>query len=97
MDPTWVIAAAVPLVGAGYVFARRARRSRVVCWTLLGASLFALATRDLFRSREQARPVASPVDEQPDRSTDRPRTDSDDPRRTPLFARLRRRVAGWLN
>lgn len=96
MDPAWAIAGAIPLVGVGYVVARRARRTRIVCWTLLGASLFALATRDLFRSREQARPVASPVDRQSNRSTDRSRTD-DDPRRTPVFARLRRRVAGWLN
>ncbi|WP_435179653.1 hypothetical protein [Halorussus sp. AFM4] len=95
MDPTWAIAA-IPLVGVGYVFARRARRTRVVCWTLLGASLFALATRDLFRSREQARPVSQPA-RSPNRATDRPRTDGDEARRTPLFARLRRRVAGWLN
>ena len=95
MDPTWAIAAAIPLVGVGYVFARRARRSRVVCWTLLGTSLFALATRDLFRSREQARPVPPSVGESASPSTDRTRTD-DERRRTPLFARLRRRVAGWL-
>ena len=96
MDPTWAIAAAIPLVGVGYVFARRARRTRIVWWTLIGASLFALATRDLFRSREQARPVPPSVGESASRSTDRTRTDTDERRRTPLFARLRRRVAGWL-
>ncbi|UPV73355.1 hypothetical protein M0R89_12455 [Halorussus limi] len=111
MELTWLIPASVLLVGVGYVTVRRAPRPRFVNWTLLGASLFALATRDLFRSRErgQSAPAAresatetanrqsatrQPANRRP--ANRRPDRD-DDPQRTPLFVRLRRRVAGWLN
>ncbi|WP_128477633.1 hypothetical protein [Halorussus pelagicus] len=83
-------------VGVGYVVVRRAPRPRVVNWTLLGGALFALATRDLFRSREQGHPSSVARESRADaanRRTDR----GDDPQRTPMFVRLRRRVAGWLN
>lgn len=88
MELTWLFATSVLLFGGGYVFLQRAPRPRFVGWTLLGASLFALATRDLFRSRQQGRPKVS--------SRESPGRD-DDRRRTPLFARLQRRVAGWLD
>ncbi|WP_137283382.1 hypothetical protein [Halorussus salinisoli] len=101
MELTWLVASSILFVGVGYGFVQRAQRTRAVGWTLLGASLFALATRDLFRSREQGRPVAKPANDSPTRPPDRPRTDrtqtDDERRRTPLFGRLRRRVAGWLD
>ncbi|NEU57349.1 hypothetical protein [Halorussus sp. MSC15.2] len=99
MELTWLVASSILLVSVGYGFLRRARRTRVVCWTRLGASLFALATRDLFQSRERGRPAASPVGESATRAerTRTERAQTDDERRTPLFVRLRRRVAGWLN
>jgi len=96
MQLTWLIPASVLLVGVGYVVVRRAPQPRVLDWTLLGAALFALATRDLFRSREQGYPSSVARESRGDaanRRTDR----GDDPQRTPVFARLRRRVAGWLN
>ncbi|UPV99390.1 hypothetical protein M0R88_12745 [Halorussus gelatinilyticus] len=97
MQLTWLVLASVLLVGVSYVAVRRARRPRVVDWTFLGASLFALATRDLFRTREQARPAHARRESAAESATRRPSRDDDDPQRTPLFARLRRRVAGWLN
>jgi len=57
MRLTWLVLASVLAVGVGYVAVRRARRLAVVDWTLLCGSLFALATRDLFRTRERARPA----------------------------------------
>src|SRR6056297_2024224 len=57
MQLTWLVLASVLAVGVGYVAVRRARRPAVVDWTLLCGSLFALATRDLFRTRERARPA----------------------------------------
>ncbi|MFC7081064.1 hypothetical protein [Halorussus caseinilyticus] len=95
MELTWLVPASILLVGVGYACFRLAQRTLAVGWTLLGASLFALATRDLFRSREQGRPAASPVGDSPTRRSDRTR--DDDRRRGSLFVRLRRRVAGWLN
>ncbi|WP_135851610.1 hypothetical protein [Halorussus salinus] len=115
MQLTWLALASVLAVGVGYVAVRRARRLAVVDWTLLCGSLFALATRDLFRTRERARPAhggESATDGASRRSADdqsgkhqssgrraprrRNRGDGDS-RRTPVFVRLRRRVAGWLN
>lgn len=75
MELTWLVASSMLFVGVGYGFLKRARRPRVVCWTLLGTSLFALATRDLFRSREQNRPATSPDGESASRISDRTRTD----------------------
>jgi len=116
MQLTWLIPASLLFVGVGYVVVRRAPRPRVVNWTLLGAALFALATRDLFRSRERGRPAPGagepPTETASGRATRRSANRSapnrppanqrsdcadDDPQRSPLFARLRRRVAGWLN
>jgi hypothetical protein len=116
MQLTWLVLASVLAVGVGYVAVRRARRLAVVDWALLCGSLFALATRDLFRTRERARPThtgrESAADGASRRSasgqsanrssrspseTRRPNRAGDDSRRTPLFVRLRRRVAGWLN
>ena len=111
MELTWVAAASLLFAGVGYAFVQRAPRPRFVVWSLLCASLFALATRDLFRPREQNRPAAgaTPSDAPADR--DDPPTDLPDERpvtpddtadadgertRTPLFVRLRSRVAGWL-
>jgi hypothetical protein len=92
MELTSLAAASLFLVGFGYVFVRRVKRLRVVCWTVLGVSLFALATRDLFRSRERGRPAAAPR-----RATNRTTKRTDDERqRTPLLKRVRRRLGGWL-
>jgi len=115
MQLTWLVLASGLAVGVGYVAVRRARRLALVDWTLLCGSLFALATRDLFRTRERARPAhggESATDGASRQSADgrsanhqssgrsaprRPNRGDDDPQRTPLFARLRRRVAGWLS
>ncbi|USZ68876.1 hypothetical protein NGM10_03860 [Halorussus salilacus] len=95
MDLTLVAASSVLFVGVGYAFVRRARRSRVVVWALVCASLFALSTRDLFRSRERSRPGRTPSDGRSDRSAGRADA-TDDGSRPPLVARLRRRVGGWF-
>jgi hypothetical protein len=115
MQLTWLLPASLLFLGVGYVVVRRAPRPEFVNWTLLGATLFALATRDLFRSRERGRPATGARESHREaangrattrRSANRSapnrpsakRTDrDDDPQRSPLFARLRRRVAGWLN
>ena len=111
MELTWLAGTSLLLVGVGYAFVQRAPRFRLVCWGLLCASLFALATRDLFRPHEQGPPASSA--DSPSRSDDRTdsnerpgsddRTDSndridsaDERDRPPLFARLRVRVAGWF-
>lgn len=57
MELTWIAAASLLFVGVGYVFVQRAPRPRFVRWSLLCASLFALATRDLFRPRERGPPA----------------------------------------
>jgi hypothetical protein len=62
MDLTWVAAASFLLVGVGYAFVQQSRRFRVVCWVLLCASLFALSTRDLFRTRERGPPARTTND-----------------------------------
>lgn len=91
MELTWLLATSVLALGVGYVALQYAPKPRFVRWTLLGAALFALATRDLFQSRQEGRPAgASSARESADPG-------DDDRRRTPLFARLRRRVAGWLD
>lgn len=92
MELTWLVASSVLVVGSGYAFLRRAKRFRVVGWTLLGASLFALATRDLFRSRERGRPAPTPGGG----STRAPDRTDDERQRTPILKRLRRRLGGWL-
>jgi hypothetical protein len=107
MDLTWVAATSFLLVGVGYAFVQTAQRFRVVCWVLLCASLFALSTRDLFRTRERGPPASVASGESPNRSdgsgmesdeaTDRPTARADDDRgRPPLAARVRGRVARWL-
>ncbi|WP_276300607.1 hypothetical protein [Halorussus lipolyticus] len=92
MELTWIVASSLLCAGFGYVFVRRAKQFRVVCWTLLGASLFALATRDLFRSRQQGRPSPTPR-EAPSRAPDR---GDDERQRVALLKRLRRRLGSWL-
>ena len=92
MELTVLAASSLFLVSFGYVFVRRIKRLRVVCWTLLGVSLFVLATRDLFRSRERGRPEPAPR-RTPNRTPDRA---DDEGRRTPLLKRLRRRLGSWL-
>lgn len=92
MELTWIAAASLLCAGFGYVLVRRAKRFRVVCWTLLGASLFALATRDLFRSREQGRPSPTPQAGS-SRTSDR---GDDERQRVPFRKRLRRRLGSWL-
>lgn len=57
MELTWIAAASLLFVGVGYAFVQRAPRPRFVRWSLLCASLFALATRDLFRPRERGPPA----------------------------------------
>lgn len=101
MELTWLAGTSLLLVGVGYAFVQKAPRFRFVCWGLLCVSLFALATRDLFRPHERGRPAPASSAESPTRPDDRTdpddRTVSDDERdRPPLFARLRGRVAGWL-
>jgi hypothetical protein len=109
MDLTWVAATSFLLVGVGYVVVQTADRFRVVCWALLCASLFALSTRDLFRTRERGPPATTASGEptnrsdesatRADESADRPtaRTGAADERdRPPLAARIRGRVARWL-
>lgn len=93
MDLTWLVGTSLLLVGIGYAFVQKAPRFRLVCWSLLCASLFALATRDLFRTREQGRPAPRGSDVTRRRAPDRP--DHDEKRRPSLFARLRRRIASW--
>jgi hypothetical protein len=101
MELTWLAGTSLLLVGVGYAFVQKAPRFRLVCWGLLCVSLFALATRDLFRPHEQGRPASTADADSPARSDDR--TDSDDPTRSdderdrpPLFARLRGRLFGWF-
>lgn len=94
MELTLLVAASVLVVGVGYVFVQRVPRSRFVYQCLLGATLFALATRDLFRPRERGPPVPGASDET---STLSDRPDDEQARRAPLFARLRSRVTGWLD
>lgn len=103
MDLTWAVAASLLVVGTGYAFVRTAHRLRVVRWGLLCASLFALATRDLFRPYEPNRPTVTADDLTRNRSdpessnTRTDDTDSDDDRaRNALFVRLLRRIASWL-
>lgn len=95
MELTVLVASSVLFVGVGYVFVRTARRSRVVVWTLVCASLFALSTRDLFRSRERGPPERTPSDGPPDRPARRA-DGADDQSRPPLVGRLRRVVGSWL-
>lgn len=57
MELTWIAAASLLFVGVGYAFVQRVPRPRVVRWSLICASLFALATRDLFRPRERGPPA----------------------------------------
>jgi hypothetical protein len=96
MELTWLFAGSVVALGVGYVVLQRAPQPGFVRWTLLSAALFALATRDLFQSRQRGRPAGGQVEGSTDR-TDDGRRRTDERRRTPLFARLRRRVAGWLD
>jgi len=110
MDLTWVAATSFLLVGVGYAFVQTAHRFRVVCWVLLCASLFALSTRDLFRTRERGPPAPTASREEPTRPDDdsatRPgespsrrtaRADAADERdRPPLAARVRGRISSLL-
>jgi hypothetical protein len=92
MEPTVLVASSLVCAGLGYALLRRAMRFWAVRWTLLGASLFALATRDLFRSREQSRPAPTPrgtANRAPDRA-------DDERQRAPMLKRLRRRLGSWL-
>jgi hypothetical protein len=93
MKLTWVLAS-VLFVGVGYAFVQRAPRPRFVVWSLLCAALFALATRDLFRPRGNGPPASNATDATTPLSD---RRETDERRRTPLFARLRRRVGAWLD
>lgn len=92
MELSWVAAGSVLLVGVGYVSVRQATRFRLVCWIVLCVSLFALATRDLFRPRNTGRVTADTDDKTADRINDRGSAD----RRTPLLTRLGRRIVGWF-
>lgn len=106
MELTWVAAASLVFVGVGYAFVQRAPRPRFVRWSLVCASLFALATRDLFRPRERG-PPATEVTETEVTETEATTTDvttnlpdqtgADERRRTPLLGRLRSRIVGWFN
>ena len=78
MDLTWVAAASFLLVGVGYAFVQTAHRFRVVCWVLLCASLFALSTRDLFRTRERGPPATGASGEPTNRPDGESVTRSDD-------------------
>ncbi|WP_132057722.1 hypothetical protein [Halorussus amylolyticus] len=95
MELTWFAGSSVLLLGVGYVCARRASRSPPAVWLVICGSLFALSTRDLFRSRERGRPRS----EDDDRSRERPvaRADASDERpELPTVVRLLRRVGGWF-
>ena len=108
MELTWLALASLLFVGVGYAFVQRAPRPRFVRWSLLCTSLFAHATRDLFRPRERGPP---PTEATETTSPDAPTTPADEPttpptpdrpdpdarRPAPLFARLRRRFAGWFD
>ncbi|WP_135830578.1 hypothetical protein [Halorussus halobius] len=94
MELTWVAAGSALVVGLGYVSVRAAHRLRPVCWLVLCASLFALATRDLFRPRERGHPASGANEAASESPTDQRRTA--DGRRTELISWLRRRVADWL-
>lgn len=95
MELTWLVTTSLLLVGLGYVFVQNVPRPRFVCWGLLCASLFGLATRDLFRPHERGRPRPGSTDRGPERSANRP--DDHESRRRPVFARVRRRVVRWLD
>jgi len=90
MELTWVAAGSALLVCLGYVSVRAAHRLRPVCWLVLCASLFALATRDLFRPRQRGQPVSELGESASESTNDRTA------HTTELVARLRRRVADWL-
>ncbi|WP_135825645.1 hypothetical protein [Halorussus ruber] len=94
MEPTVLVTSSLVCVGLGYALLRRAMRFWAVRWALLGASLFALATRDLFRSRERSRPTAAATPRgAANRATDRA---DDERQRAPMLKRLRRRLGSWL-
>jgi hypothetical protein len=90
MELTWVAAGTVLLVCAGYVSVREAHRLRPLCWLVLCASLFALATRDLFRPRQRGQPVSEAGESGSESTADRTARPAE------LVARVRRRVGDWL-
>jgi len=101
MELTLLVGAAIVAIGAGFLAARRVRRTRPVVWALVCGSLLGLATRDLFRPRRREEPRTTSRDRPTNRS--RAVTDGggesgppDDAARSSLTARLRRRVGGWL-
>lgn len=95
MELTLLAGSSVLAVGVGYALVRTARRTRPVVWAMVCASLIALSTRDLFRSRQRGRPESR--SRHPSANRSRAVTDGgDDSTRSSLVARLRRRVGGWF-